>query len=148
MLSKIEKTLLKICSTIRNMIFCSDCGTVCWYLSSDFKKVVSKERQKEILNHLLSSVQNNELCFDNKFKLPVLNLSNPIKSNENIIEKLYFQNVITVDFIKKYLNETELEKNNVRYLSFMFNCSEDIIKNMNKKDYETACNLLSLLYIV
>lgn len=148
MLNKVEKTFMKICSTIRDLILTSDCGTVCWYFSSDFKKVVSKERQKEILNQLLSSVEDNKLNFDNKSNLPVISLSNPINTNGTVIEKLYLQNIVTVDFIKKYRSETELEKNDIKYLSFLFNCSEDIILKLNKKDYETACNLLNLLYLV
>lgn len=146
--SKAEKTLVKICFTIRDMILCSDCETVCWYFSSDFKKIVSEEQQKEILNQLLSSVEEKCLDFDKKMKFPVLYLFNPIETNEGIVDRLYVQNVVTVDLIDKYRNETDLKKNEIRFLSFFFNCSEEIIQNLAPKDYETAGNLLSLLCIV
>lgn len=148
MFNKAEKTLAKIGFAIRDMILCSDCETVCWYFSSDFKKVVSKELQKEILDQLLSSVEDNTLNLDKKYNLPVLYLSEPIEVNKSIVNKLYLQNIVTADLIDKYRNETDLKKNDIRFLSFLFNCSEDIILKLNNKDYETACNLLNLLYIV
>lgn len=147
-LNKVEKTLMKIGSSIGNLILNSDCDTLCWYISSDYKKIVGEESIKETISILVAAVEENRLDFDKKFKLPVLYLTESIKINEINIDKLYFQNVITADLINEYKDETDMEKNTIRYLSYTFNCSEDIITSMNKKDYETACELLNMTCIV
>lgn len=147
-MNTVEKIFKNICACISDKILSSDCNTACWYLSDNFRNFYTKERQKEIINNLVYAIDNKQLNYDKVSNCPVLYLSVPVKTDIGVIDRLYMQNIITLDLIDKYKNETDLEKNDKRYLSFLFACNDNIINKLNKNDFDIASNLLNLLHLV
>ena len=99
---------------------------------------IDEKEKQEILNNLENSIKNKKVDYDTKLKCPVLYLEKPIQTFFNTVDKLYMK--------KSNVNRPKTDI--TKQLAFVFCCSPDVIKNISSSDFNIACGLMYLPYIV